>query len=137
MRIGASGLLAGMVALLLAAVRAPAEAREPREGAGPQEAPAEDAPQEITGDVLSATPTEVLVSVRGEPQLRLQLRPRTVVLVDGQMATTHDIRAGSEVRAMYRDVDGEPVAFLVEVSSRARPSAPPPPESGESGPVER
>lgn len=137
MRIGASRLLAGMAALLLTAVQAPVEAQEPREEAGQSGATAEEASQEIVGDVLTATPTEVLVSVRGEPQLRLQLRPRTVVLVDGQMATPADIREGSEVRAMYREVEGEPVAFLVEVSSRARPAAPPPPESGESGPVER
>lgn len=137
MRIGASGLLAGMAVLLLAAVQAPVETQAPRGGAGQPEAQAEDTPQEITGDVLTASLTEVLVSVRGEPQLRLQLRPRTVVLVDGQMATPADIRDGSEVRAMYREVGGEPVAFLVEVSTRAHAPAAPSPESGESGPVER
>ena len=113
MRIGPSGWLVGIAALLLGA--APAAAQdEPREPASAPEA----AQQEIVGDVQSVEGQEVLVAVRGEPELRLQLRPRTVVTVDGQMATSADIREGHGIRAMYQFVDDEPVAFFVEVTSQ-------------------
>lgn len=113
MRIGASGLLAGMAALLLGMARASAqdEAREPAVAEEEQQ-------QEIVGDVQSVQGQEVLVSVRGEPELRLQLKPRTVVVVDGQMATAADIREGHGIRAMYRFVDDEPVAYLVELTTQ-------------------
>jgi hypothetical protein len=115
MRIGPSGWLVGIVGLLLGAARVSAqdEAREP--AAAPEEAQ-----QEIVGDVQSVEGQEVLVSVRGEPELRLQLRPQTVVVVDGQMATATDIREGYGVRAMYQFVDDEPVAFFVELTSQPR-----------------
>jgi hypothetical protein len=58
--------------------------------------------------------------VRGEPELRLQLRPRTVVLVDGQMATAEEIREGNGIRALYRVQGDEPVAFVVEVTTQAQ-----------------
>ncbi len=113
MRIGPSGLWMGIAALLLGAARASAQ-DEPLE---PVASP-EEAQQEIVGDVQSIEGQEVLVSVRGEPQLRLQLRPRTVVVVDGQMATATDIREGHGIRAMYQFVDDEPVAFFVELTSQ-------------------
>jgi len=113
MRIGPSGWLMGIAALLLGAARASAQ-DEPLE---PVASP-EEAQQEIVGDVHSVEGQEVLVSVRGEPELRLQLRPRTVVVVDGQMATAADIREGHGIRAMYEFVSDEPVAFFVEVTSQ-------------------
>lgn len=116
MRIGASGLLAGMAALLLGMPRASAQ-EDAREPATSEEA---EAQQEIVGDVLSVDGREVLVSVRGEPELRLQMRPRTVVLLDGQMGTVEDIREGNGIRALYRVVGDEPVAFVVEVTTQAQ-----------------
>jgi colicin import membrane protein len=113
MRIGPSGVLVGMAALLLGTARASAQ-DEPREPVAAEE----ESQQEIVGDVQSADRQEVLVSVRGEPELRLQLRPRTVVLVDGQMATADDIREGQGIRALYRFVEDEPVAFVVEVTNQ-------------------
>ncbi|WP_257454787.1 hypothetical protein [Archangium lipolyticum] len=123
MRIGASGWLAGMTALLMAAVREPVEAADiPQGESGVPDAPAESAPGEISGAVRSASPEGVHVSVRGAPDVQLRMRPRTIVMVEGQMATVGDIQEGDRVRALYRDVQGEPIAILVEVTARARPA---------------
>ncbi len=70
MRIGASGWMAGMSALLLATVKAPVEA-------------AESAPGSVSGSVKSASPKGVRVSVRGAPDVQLRMKPRTVVMVKG------------------------------------------------------
>ncbi len=123
MRIGASGWLAGMSALLLATVKAPVEAAETPQGeAGVSETPAESAPGEVSGSVKWASPEGVRVSVRGAPEVQLRMKPRTIVMVEGQMATVSDIQEGDRVRALYRDVQGEPMAILVEVTARARPA---------------
>ncbi len=113
MRMGPSGLRGALAALLLGAASASAQ-DEPREPAAAEE----EAQQEIVGDVQSANRQEVLVSVRGEPELRLQMRPQTVVVVDGQMRTADDIREGHGIRAMYRFVGDEPVAYFVEVTTQ-------------------
>jgi Cu/Ag efflux protein CusF len=127
MRIGASGWLAGMSALLLATMKAPVDAAQTPQGeAGASETPAESAPGSLSGAVKSASPEGVWVSVRGAPDVQLRMKPRTVVMVEGRMATVSDLREGDAVRALYRDVQGEPMAILVEVTARARP------EPGES-----
>jgi colicin import membrane protein len=112
-----------------------AQAQQPV-AAAPAPAPAAQAQGEqfITGEVLTANEQEVLVSTRGEPQLRLQLNPGTVVMVDGRQARAADIQEGSQVRASYRDAGGEPTAVRLEVTSAQQPAAPVPPESGESQP---
>jgi hypothetical protein len=124
MRIGASGLLAGMAALLMGAARASAEPEETPQGeGGPREVPAESAPGEISGSVKQSTPEGVLrVDVRGAPDVRLRMKPRTIVVVNGQMATVGDIREGDRIRALYRDVQGQPVAIMVEVTGPVRPA---------------
>jgi colicin import membrane protein len=97
-------------------------------------APQAQEEQLIMGEVLAANEREVLVSHRGEPQLLLQVRPGTVVIVDGRPARALDIQEGSQVRASYRDMGGEPTAVHIEVVSPREPVAPAPPESGESQP---
>ncbi|WP_225408668.1 hypothetical protein [Stigmatella hybrida] len=89
--------------------------------------------QFIDGEVLTVNAQEVLVSVRGEPQVRLQLAPTTQVLVDGRQARATDIEEGSQIRASYQDVGGEPRAVRVEVTSQPA-GYPAVPESGESTP---
>jgi Cu/Ag efflux protein CusF len=122
MRIGASGLLAGMAALLMGAAQASAEAEEKPQGeGGPEETPAESAPGEISGAVKQASPEGVRVAVRGAPDVRLNMKPRTIVVVNGQMATVDDIQEGDRVRALYRDVQGQPMAIMLEVTGPARP----------------
>ncbi len=122
MRIGASGLLAGMAALLMGAAQASAETEEkPQDEGGPEEAPAESAPGELSGAVKQASPEGVHVAVRGAPDVQLHMKPQTVVVVNGQMSTVGDIREGDKIRALYRDVQGQPMAILVDVTGPARP----------------
>ncbi|MDY7232210.1 hypothetical protein [Hyalangium rubrum] len=90
--------------------------------------------QLIIGEVLTASEREVMVSVRGEPQLRLQVGPSTQIIVDGQQGRAADIQEGSQVRASYRDTQGEPTAVRIEVTSSMPPAMPVSPESGESQP---
>ena len=105
------------------------EVVEPSVGGMPREEvlpPPEEAARGVTGQVVVAGPEELRVAVSGEPELRLVVTPRTVVLVDGQMGTTIDIPEGSAVRVVYREQEGEPVAYFVEVRTRAqRPETPP------------
>ncbi|NPD26231.1 hypothetical protein D7Y27_39230 [Corallococcus sp. AB004] len=92
--------------------------------------------QQISGDVLSASAQEVLVSQRGEPQLRLKVGPTTQVKVDGRAASAADIQEGAQIRASYTTdaSSGEPEALSIDATSRAQPVAPAPAESGESSP---
>ena len=90
--------------------------------------------QFIVGQVLTASENEVMVSVRGEPQLRLQVEPSTQIIVDGRQGRAADIQEGSQVRASYRDSEGEQKAVRIEVTSSAQPGMPVTPESGESTP---
>jgi Cu/Ag efflux protein CusF len=111
-----------MSALLLATMKAPVDAAQTPQGeSGAPEAPAESAPGKLSGAVKSASPEGVWVSVHGAPDVQLRMRPRTIVMVEGQMATVSDLQAGDTVRALYRDVQGVPMAVLVEVTVRARP----------------
>jgi DNA repair exonuclease SbcCD ATPase subunit len=90
--------------------------------------------QFIIGQVLTASEDEVMVSVRGEPQLRLQVEPSTQIIVDGRQGRAADIQEGSQVRASYRDNQGEQQAVRIEVTSSQQQGLPAVPESGESAP---
>jgi len=72
------------------------------------------------------------VSSRGEPQMRLQVNPQTQVFVDGQQGSITDVREGSQIRASYQAVDGEPTATRIDVTSNAQPLQPGSQEAGES-----
>ncbi|WP_329735180.1 hypothetical protein [Archangium sp.] len=77
--------------------------------------------QLVTGRVVSASPDELLLSSAGgagQPQIRLQLNARTQVMVDGRQDSSADIAEGSQVRASYQDVGGEPTALRVDVTSQ-------------------
>ncbi|HYO65852.1 MAG TPA: hypothetical protein VEU33_07205 [Archangium sp.] len=77
--------------------------------------------QLVTGQVVSASPDELLLSSAGgagQPQIRLQLNAQTQVMVDGRQASSADIAEGSQVRASYQDVGGEPTALRVDVTSQ-------------------
>jgi colicin import membrane protein len=77
--------------------------------------------QLVTGQVVSASPDELLLSSSGgagQPQIRLQLNAQTQVTVDGRQGSAADIPEGSQVRASYQDIGGEPTALRVDVTSR-------------------
>ncbi|MFL5346276.1 MAG: hypothetical protein ACJ8AT_15920 [Hyalangium sp.] len=117
-------------------------AQQPQQGAQAQQqgaqAPASSAQAEgeqtVVGQVLTANNQEVLVSSRGEPQVRLQLKPETMIMVDGRQARAVDIEEGSQVRASFNTQSGEPTATRIEVTTSQRPPTPAAPESGESSP---
>lgn len=90
--------------------------------------------QLIVGEVLTVNDREVLVSSRGEPQVRLQVQPGTVITVDGRTARATDIEEGSQVRASYNTQAGEPTATRIDVTTSRQPAMPAAPESGESSP---
>ncbi|KFE71227.1 hypothetical protein [Hyalangium minutum] len=90
--------------------------------------------QLIVGEVLTVNDREVLVSSRGEPQIRLQVQPGTVITVDGRTARAADIEEGSQVRASYNTQAGEPTATRIEVTTSRQPAMPAVPESGQSAP---
>jgi len=76
--------------------------------------------QLVTGRVVSASPDELLLSsagTAGQPQLRLQLNDQTQVMVDGRQGSVADIQEGSQVRASYQDLGGEPTALRVDVTN--------------------
>jgi DNA repair exonuclease SbcCD ATPase subunit len=100
----------------------------------PQPSAQAQSDQFIVGQVLTASEDEVMVSVRGEPQLRLQVEPNTQIIVNGRQGRAADIQEGSQVRASYRDSEGEQKAVRIEVTSSAQPGMPATPESGESSP---
>ncbi|HEX8437618.1 hypothetical protein [Archangium sp.] len=121
MRISTSGLLAGMAVLLMGAARASAEAEDTPQAGGPA-ASAESTPGEVSGAVKRATPEGVRVAVRGAPDVQLNMKPRTIVVVNGQMAHVGDIQEGDKIRALYRDVQGQPMAIMLEVTGPVRPA---------------
>jgi hypothetical protein len=74
----------------------------------------------VTGRVVSSSPGELLLSsagAPGQPQIRLQVNPQTQVMVNGRQGSIADIAEGSQVRASYQDVGGEPTALRVDVTS--------------------
>jgi DNA polymerase III gamma/tau subunit len=77
------------------------------------------AQQLVTGRVVTASPDELLLSSAGgagQP-LRLQVNEQTQVLVNGRQGSVADITEGSQVRASYQDMGGEPTAVRVDVTS--------------------
>ncbi|HEX8818704.1 MAG TPA: hypothetical protein VF794_02160 [Archangium sp.] len=88
---------------------------------GQQAAQAQPQQQQlVTGRVVSASPDEILLSSAGgpgQPQIRLQVNEQTQVLVNGRQGSVADISEGSQVRASYQDMGGEPTALRVDVTS--------------------
>lgn len=96
--------------------------------------------QLVTGQVVSASPDELLLSSAGgpeQPQIRLQLNEQTQVMVDGRQGSTADIAEGSQVRASYQDIGGEPTALRVDVTSRGQGTGGSQEPGGESGQLQQ
>jgi len=49
----------------------------------------------------------------------LQVTDSTAVRVNGQLASVSQIQPGSEVRASYQVVDGQPKALVIDATSKA------------------
>ena len=99
-------------------------AQQQQQMANDQQQTAQQQPQRmqqlVTGQVVSASPDELLLSNAGAPgqaQIRLQLNEQTQVMVDGRQASAAEIPEGGQVRASYQDMGGEPTAVRVDVTS--------------------
>ncbi|HEX8437024.1 hypothetical protein [Archangium sp.] len=100
-----------------------------------QAQPPQQPQQLVTGRVVSASSEELLLSsagAPGQPQIRLQLNEQTQVLVNGQQGSVADIPEGSQVRASYQDVGGEPTALRVDVTSSGQGAS-----GGQGGPLQQ
>ncbi len=90
---------------------------------------------DLTSDAISIDPGP------GEALRTLRIVPQTVITVGGQAATAAEIRQGDDVRASYRDVDGEDVAVRIASgepwsgSSTAPATNPAPPDTPDSAGV--
>ncbi|MFY1827669.1 hypothetical protein ACN47A_17240 [Myxococcus fulvus] len=81
------------------------------------------AEQQFIGEMVRASDTEVLLSVNGEPQLRLTVSPATLVMVNGMQSVAEDVPEGAQVRAAYTmDETGEATATRIEATSPGGPT---------------
>jgi flagellar biosynthesis GTPase FlhF len=107
--------------------------QQAQQGQQAAQAQPSQAQQLVTGRVVTASPDELLLSSAGgagQSPLRLQVNEQTQVLVNGRQASVADITEGSQVRASYQNVEGEPTAVRVDVTrspGTSEPAGTPPP----------
>jgi dsDNA-specific endonuclease/ATPase MutS2 len=73
----------------------------------------------VSGRVLQAQGDKIEVRTPGQEVLQLQVTDSTAVRVNGQLASVSQIQPGSEVRASYQVVDGQPKALVIDATSKA------------------
>ena len=73
----------------------------------------------VSGRVLQAQGDKIEVRTPGQDVLQLQVTDSTAVRVNGQLASVSQIQPGSEVRASYQVVDGQPKALVIDATSKA------------------
>ena len=73
----------------------------------------------VTGRVLQAQGDKIEVRTPGQDVLQLQVTDSTAVRVNGKPASVSQIQPGSEVRASYQVVDGQPKALVIDATSKA------------------
>jgi hypothetical protein len=75
-------------------------------------------PKTVTGQVVSASASEVVVKPEaGQPELKLKVGSDTSVTIGGQQGTVSDLKEGTQVRASYQEKGGEPQAIKIEAQS--------------------
>ena len=93
------------------------DAQRTASGGAAASAQASGPEQRVAGEVVSAGGDSVTVrSPSGEP-VQLKVEVHTTVVLDGQPASARDIPDGSQVRATWRDVEGEPTAVRVTATA--------------------
>ena len=75
---------------------------------------------ELTGQVLSAADDSVQVRTSDAQVLNLKVSDSTSVLLNGQSASAKQLTPGSDVRASYQLVDGQPRAVRIEATTSAK-----------------
>ena len=73
--------------------------------------------QRIRGAVTAVSPNAVTVRSDDRGDVRLQVSDATIVNLDGRSAPMSAVRAGADVRASYRIVDGETTAAQLDITS--------------------
>jgi len=72
--------------------------------------------RDINGKVFQASSDQLKVRA-GDQELALKVNDATAVTVDGKPSSTAQIQPGSDVRASYQVVDGQPTALKIDVKS--------------------
>lgn len=80
--------------------------------------------QRIRGAVMAVSPNTLTVRSEDRGDVRLQVSDATVVNLDGRSAPLSAVRAGADVRASYRILDGDTTATQLDITSN---------ESGDEG----
>ena len=70
----------------------------------------------VEGQALSAGNNELMVRSSDQGDMRLKVNDSTAVNVDGKLGSLDQIKPGSDVRASYQLVDGQPMALTIEVT---------------------
>ena len=78
----------------------------------------------VEGRAVSAANNELMVRSSDQGDLRLKVNDSTSVNVDGKMGSLDQIKPGSDVRASYQLVDGQPTALTIEVTNQGSSSVP-------------
>ena len=71
----------------------------------------------ITGQVASASDSQVELKSGNDLALKLAVDDQTAVRIDGQQGKASQIIAGSDVRASYKTVDGKMTALRLDVTN--------------------
>ncbi len=76
--------------------------------------------QVVSGKISKVSGNELTVSTDGGTDRTLQLVPQTMVTVDGNQATTGDLKEGQQVRASFDVVGGQDVAVEIQAGKNAQ-----------------
>jgi DNA polymerase III gamma/tau subunit len=77
----------------------------------------------VTGQLVAAEDDAVTLRLPSNPALRLQVDVNTAVVLDGKRAAPDTLPEGSQVRASYKDEEGEVLAVRVEATSPPKASS--------------
>jgi hypothetical protein len=78
--------------------------------------------KDVQGMALGTEGDAIRVRSPDQGDLRLKVNDSTAVVVDGRTGSPTQIQPGSEVRASYQMIDGQPTAVKVEVTSKNKPA---------------
>jgi hypothetical protein len=78
--------------------------------------------QSVQGMALGADGNTLRVRSSDQGDLRLKLTDSTAITVDGRQGSVNDIQPGSDVRASYQVIDGQPTAVKLDVTSKNKPA---------------
>jgi hypothetical protein len=78
----------------------------------------------VAGTAVDASNDTVLVRSRDRGDVRLKLNSSTAISVEGKQGDPREIQPGSDVRASYQVIDGDPTALKLDVKSKVKATKP-------------